>query len=75
MPCADCRWSLLAGDHSSAKTRRLRGNDGVRSPCLIPDEGLPPVVVHTDEKGGNCLDLDFSQSISGSMANCGRLLL
>ncbi|KAK7100156.1 uncharacterized protein [Littorina saxatilis] len=39
------------GDHSSAKTRRLRGNDGMRNPCLIPEEGLPPVVVHTDEKG------------------------
>lgn len=68
-------WSFLAGEHSSAKTRRLRGNDGVRSPCLIPDEGLPPVVVHTDEKGGNCLDLDFSRCISGSVANCGRVLL
>ncbi|XP_076462589.1 uncharacterized protein LOC143294953 isoform X2 [Babylonia areolata] len=39
------------GDHSSAKTRRLRGSDGLRNPCLIPDQGLPPVVLHTSDKG------------------------
>ncbi|KAL8571467.1 hypothetical protein ACOMHN_051173 [Nucella lapillus] len=39
------------GEHSSAKTRRLRGSDSLRNPCLIPDDGLPPIVVHTDDKG------------------------
>nr|KAG5713953.1 hypothetical protein BaRGS_020281 [Batillaria attramentaria] len=39
------------GEHASPKTKRLRGGEGMRNPCLIPEEGLPPVVVDTDDKG------------------------
>ncbi|PVD22658.1 hypothetical protein C0Q70_15913 [Pomacea canaliculata] len=42
------------GGQSSPKTRRMRGSEGARNPCLIPEEGLPPVATHSETNGVLC---------------------
>lgn len=39
----------------NSKTRTIKSPEATRHTCLIPESGLPPVILQTGVKGGLCM--------------------